>query len=153
VSTPELPTPETAAASLAEAVRAAAELAALLRDTPAGRIELTASGVRLDVRRHAAPEPAAAAEPAAEPPAADPGWTAVTAPLMGVFYLRPAPEEPSFVEVGHRVETGQQLAIVEAMKTMNPVLADRPGVVREIHVVDGEIVEFDQRLVSIEPVG
>ena len=75
----------------------------------------------------------------------------VVAPLMGVFFRAPAPDRPPFVAVAERVEIGQQIAVIEAMKLMNPVLADRAGVVREVHVADGEVVEFDQPLISIEP--
>jgi len=89
---------------------------------------------------------------AAEPsPPTDAGGTAVLAPLVGVFYRSPSPGAPPFVEVGQPVTAGQQLAVVEAMKMMNEVVAETAGVVREVHVADAEIVEFGQRLFTIAP--
>ena len=80
-----------------------------------------------------------------------PSGAPVRAPVLGVFYRRPAPGEPPFVEVGDVVESGQQVAIIEAMKLMNPVLADRAGTVTAIHVEDGSVVEFAETLITIEP--
>lgn len=105
----------------------------------------TAPAVAAVVPAGSAVAVAAPAEPAALPPAG----TEVKALLVGVFYRCPAPGEPPFVEVGDRVEAGQQLAIVEAMKMMNPVTADRSGVVLAVPAEDGEVVEFDQPLFVI----
>ncbi|WP_129666779.1 acetyl-CoA carboxylase biotin carboxyl carrier protein [Phytoactinopolyspora endophytica] len=74
----------------------------------------------------------------------------VCAPLVGTFYRRPSPEAEPFVEVGHVVEAGQTLAIVEAMKLMNEIKADRPGRVGAIHPGEGEMVEFGQVLLELE---
>lgn len=95
-----------------------------------------------------APAPAAAEAPAAEAaaPAAD---NAVLSPMVGTFYRSPSPEAPSFVEVGQTVRVGDVLCIVEAMKMMNQIEADRAGTVTAIHVENGEAVEFDQPLISI----
>jgi len=93
------------------------------------------------------------AQPAGPPPAQRPGQPAghdVTAPLVGVFYRAKSPGAPPFVEPGDHVSVGQQLAIVEAMKMMNEVVADRAGRVRQIHPPDGSVVEFGQPLVSLE---
>ncbi len=99
----------------------------------------------------AAPAPApapAAAEPApAATPAAD--ANAVLSPMVGTFYRSPSPDAPAFVEVGQAVRVGDVLCIVEAMKMMNQIEADRAGTVTAIHVEDGEPVEFDQPLVTI----
>ena len=96
----------------------------------------------------AAPAPAAASEPAA--PAAAPATdNAVLSPMVGTFYRAPSPDAASFVEVGHTVRVGDVLCIVEAMKMMNQIEADRAGTVTAIHVENGEAVEFDQPLISI----
>ena len=90
--------------------------------------------------------------PAAEPsPPTDAGGTAVLAPLVGVFYRSPSPGAPPFVEVGQRVVAGQQLAIVEAMKMMNEIVADRSGVIRAVHAEESAIVEFGERLFTLDP--
>lgn len=81
----------------------------------------------------------------------EPVGVPVTAPLVGVFYRAPAPNDPPFVTVGQRVAEGDQLAIVEAMKMMNRVSAPCAGTVREIHCDDGAIVEFGQPLCTIDP--
>jgi acetyl-CoA carboxylase biotin carboxyl carrier protein len=94
------------------------------------------------------------------PAGAEPGRAAsgeadhrVTAPLVGMFYRAPQPGAPPFVEVGDVVEPGQTLAIVEAMKLMNPIVADRRGQVVAIHAADGEVVEYDQPLLDLAPAG
>ncbi|MGV3001935.1 acetyl-CoA carboxylase biotin carboxyl carrier protein [Vibrio sp.] len=108
------------------------------------------------VQYAAAPAPAApAAAPAAsEPaaPAAAPVETGhkVLSPMVGTFYRSPSPEAKSFIEVGQSVQEGQTLCIVEAMKMMNQIEADKTGVVKAILVEDGQPVEFDQPLVVIE---
>ena len=99
-----------------------------------------------------APTPAAAEAPAAEaaaPTAAPVADNAVLSPMVGTFYRSPSPEAPSFVEVGQTVRVGDVLCIVEAMKMMNQIEADRAGTVTAIHVENGEAVEFDQPLISI----
>jgi acetyl-CoA carboxylase biotin carboxyl carrier protein len=73
------------------------------------------------------------------------------APTVGVFYRAPAPGAKPFVEVGDKVEKGQQVAILEAMKLMNRIEADRSGRVVDILVADGTPVEFDQPLVAMVP--
>ncbi|HEL1702136.1 TPA: acetyl-CoA carboxylase biotin carboxyl carrier protein [Streptococcus suis] len=74
----------------------------------------------------------------------------VESPLVGVAYLSPAPDKPAFVAVGDTVKKGQTLMIIEAMKVMNEVPADRDGVVTEILVVNQDVVEFGQGLVRIK---
>ena len=96
----------------------------------------------------AAPAEAPAAEPAA-PAAAPVADNAVLSPMVGTFYRSPSPEAPSFVEVGQTVRVGDVLCIVEAMKMMNQIEADRAGTVTAIHVENGEAVEFDQPLISV----
>lgn len=74
----------------------------------------------------------------------------ITSPMVGTFYRSPAPGKPAFVEIGQKVKAGDVVCIVEAMKMMNQVKSDVDGVVREIHMEDGQPVEFDQPLISIE---
>ena len=95
----------------------------------------------------AAPAPAAPA-PAPAAPAADTD-NAVKSPMVGTFYRSPSPEAPAFVEVGQSVRAGDVLCIVEAMKMMNQIEADRAGTVTAIHAENGEPVEFDQPLITI----
>nr|WP_314400832.1 acetyl-CoA carboxylase biotin carboxyl carrier protein [uncultured Aggregatibacter sp.] len=104
----------------------------------------------------AAPTPVAApAAPATAPaaPAAAPEEIAghkIRSPMVGTFYRSPSPEAKAFVEVGQTVKVGDALCIVEAMKMMNRIEADKAGVVKAILVNDGEPVEFDEPLIIIE---
>src|SRR3954453_8512588 len=81
------------------------------------------------------------------------GIGAVRAPLVGTFYASPSPGADPFVRVGDEGEAGQALGIVEAMKLMNPIVADEPGVVTEIFVGDTESVEYDQVLLYLRLTG
>lgn len=102
--------------------------------------------------------PVAAAPAASAPVAAAPAASAaaevsghqVRSPMVGTFYRSPSPEAKAFVEVGQSVKVGDALCIVEAMKMMNRIEADKAGVVKAILVEDGEAVEFDQPLIVIE---
>ncbi len=103
----------------------------------------------------AAPAPIApAAAPAAAPaPAADTGAASaghsVKSPMVGTFYRSPSPSSPPFVEVGQSVKIGDVICIIEAMKMMNQIEADRAGTIEAILVENAEPVEFDQPLFSI----
>ena len=77
---------------------------------------------------------------------------AIKSPMVGVLYLAPEPGAKPFVKVGTTVKAGDTLALVEAMKTFNPIKADVDGVVKEILVADGTAVEFDTPLIVIEQV-
>lgn len=98
----------------------------------------------------AAPTAAPAAATPAEAPAAEISGHQVRSPMVGTFYRSPSPEAKAFVEVGQTVKVGDALCIVEAMKMMNRIEADKAGVVKAILVNDGEAVEFDQPLIVIE---
>ena len=98
----------------------------------------------------AAPAVAPAAAAPAEAPAAEISGHQVRSPRVGTFYRSPSPEAKAFVEVGQTVKVGDALCIVEAMKMMNRIEADKAGVVKAILVNDGEAVEFDQPLIVIE---
>ncbi len=104
----------------------------------------------------AAPTAAAPAEPAAAPEPADveepdSGLAEVHSPMVGTFYRAPAPDAPPYVEPGDRVEKGQTVCILEAMKLMNELEAEVSGTVREICVENAEPVEFGQVLFRIDP--
>lgn len=96
----------------------------------------------------AAPAPAAAAapEPEKEP---EPSGHAIRSPMVGTFYRAPSPTSPSFVEVGQQVNKGDTVCIVEAMKMMNQIEADKSGTVEAILVENGQPVEYDQPLITI----
>lgn len=140
----------------AQAIR---ELAELLGETSLTEIEIEQNGLRLRVCRAATPPAAAvsvhapaAVVQAAETPAAKreghaPGT--VTSPMVGTVYVAPEPGAEPFVKVGDTVKEGDTLLIVEAMKTMNPILAPKAGTVTEISVRDAEPVEFGQALLAI----
>ena len=96
----------------------------------------------------AAAPPAVAAEPAAASAPAVNGH-AVASPMVGTFYRCPSPGAPAFSEVGQKVKEGDVICIIEAMKMMNQIEADKSGTITAILVEDGEAVEFDQPLVTI----
>ncbi|MDP6969685.1 MAG: acetyl-CoA carboxylase biotin carboxyl carrier protein [Gammaproteobacteria bacterium] len=97
----------------------------------------------------AAPVAAAPAPVAAAPAAPAIEGHAVTSPMVGTFYRSPSPGAGAFVEVGQSVKAGDVICIIEAMKMMNQIEADKSGTVTAILVDDGEAVEFDQVLVTI----
>ena len=102
----------------------------------------------------AAPAPVAPAGPASAPPASTATRSdllEVTAPMVGTFYRAPAPGEPSFVEVGSRINVGQTVCILEAMKLMNELESEVGGEVVEILVDNGTPVEFGQVLMRVKP--
>ena len=102
--------------------------------------------------QYAPPQPGAEVVPATAPvapvPAAVVGHT-VKAPMVGTFYRAPNPSSPSFVEVGQTVKEGEPLCIIEAMKLLNEIEADKSGVIKEILVQNGEPVEYGQPLFVI----
>ena len=137
-------------------------LAQLLEETGLTEIEIEHDGDRVRVARQAhavavpshvpasAPLEAAAraVDAAAVDPAKHPG--AVTSPMVGTAYLAPEPGARPFVEVGTRVQVGDTLLIVEAMKTMNQIPTPRAGTVIQVLVEDGQPVEFGEPLMIIE---
>ena len=99
---------------------------------------------------HYAPpaEPASATPTAVDSEPASKGH-AVTSPMVGTFYRSVSPGAAPFVEVGQKVKAGDPICIVEAMKMMNQIEADKSGVIEAILAEDGEPVEFDQPLITI----
>jgi len=92
---------------------------------------------------------AAAAMPAAAPAAPVVLGHTVKAPMVGTFYRASNPSSPAFVEVGQTVKEGEPLCIIEAMKLLNEIEADKSGVIKEILVQNGEPVEYGQPLFVI----
>ncbi|MBW2940094.1 acetyl-CoA carboxylase biotin carboxyl carrier protein [Zhongshania aquimaris] len=93
--------------------------------------------------------PVAAPAAAEVPKAAEPNGHIIKSPMVGTFYRSPSPSSPAFVEVGQHVKVGDVICIVEAMKMMNQIEADKSGVIEAILVDDAEPVEFDQSLITI----
>ena len=94
--------------------------------------------------------PAAPATPAAPAAPATPTGHLVRSPMVGTFYSSGSPDSPAFVEVGQHVNAGDTLCIVEAMKMMNQIEADKSGVIKEILAQNEDAIEFDQPLFIIE---
>lgn len=121
------------------------------------RISRAAHALSSQVQQYAAPAPAPAPAPAASAPAApaepaaapEPAGHLVKSPMVGSFYRSPSPASAPFVEVGQKVKKGDTVCIVEAMKMMNQIEADRDGTIGEIFAENGQPVEFDQPLFTI----
>jgi acetyl-CoA carboxylase biotin carboxyl carrier protein len=140
-----------------------------LGDSDIQEFRLEGDDFRLEIRRNlpgqaviapvmAAPVAAAAhvkpLDSASPPPAATSTRSdllEITAPMVGTFYRAPAPGEPSFVEVGTRINVGQAVCILEAMKLMNELESEVGGEVVEILVDNGTPVEFGQVLMRVKP--
>ncbi|MFG2100136.1 acetyl-CoA carboxylase biotin carboxyl carrier protein [Micromonospora echinaurantiaca] len=154
--------PDQADAVLAGLRRHARHLVAELAG-PVRRVRLRSGQTVLEVEWHGpapaagpppVPRPAATPTTPAGPPAAGgdgPARSTVRSPIVGTFYRAPEPGAAPFVAVGDLVRPGQVVGIVEAMKLMNEVTADRAGRVVEVLAEDGQPVEYDQPLVALEP--
>ena len=79
-----------------------------------------------------------------------PSYRTITSPMVGTFYSRPAPDKEAYVNVGDRVEAGQVVCILEAMKLFNDVEAELSGEIVEVLVADGDLVEFGQPLFHVK---
>ena len=86
---------------------------------------------------------------ASAPPSA-PALTPLPSPMVGVFYHSPAPGEPNFVEIGDRVERGQTIGLIEAMKVFNEITAEASGIVAEIPAGNGQLVETGMPLMLLK---
>lgn len=146
------------------------DLAKLIAETDLTEIEVAKGDLRIRVARNvtanvvvpqmAAPvapaayapataaAPAAIAAPAATSLADNPGT--VTSPMVGTAYRRPSPDAKPFIEVGSKVQAGDKLLLVEAMKTFNDIVAPRSGTVTAVLVEDGQPVEYGEPLLVIE---
>ncbi|PAT34736.1 acetyl-CoA carboxylase biotin carboxyl carrier protein [Vandammella animalimorsus] len=104
---------------------------------------LTAIAPAASAPQQEAAPPATAAAPAA-------AGASITAPMVGTFYRAPNPSADAFVEVGTQVKEGQIVCIIEAMKILNEIEADRSGTIKQILVENGQAVEYGQPLFIIE---
>lgn len=152
-------------------IRKVKKLIELLEESDIDELEIKEGEESVRISRHSnraqpvlaapavapAPAPAPVAAPAQpEAPAAAPAEPAPTvtghavkSPMVGTFYRAPSPGSAPFVEVGQQVKVGDVVCIVEAMKMMNQIEADKAGTIEAILVEDGEPVEYDQPLVTI----
>ena len=130
------------------------EIIKLLKDEGLTEITIAEGESRITVRREPGGLAGSAVPQAAPPlevqPAADDGSFTLTAPLVGTFYRRPSPEEEPFVRPGDVVEPGTTICIIEAMKVMNEIKAERAGRLVRALVDDGDPVEFSQDLFVFE---
>jgi acetyl-CoA carboxylase biotin carboxyl carrier protein len=139
------------------------ELASLLAETDLTEIEVAKGDLRIRVARTITASvtmpvaPAAQvghpvapilAESAAKPAGPHPG--AVTSPMVGTAYRKPSPDAKNLIEVGSRVEVGDKLLLIEAMKTYNEIVAPHAGTVTAVFVEDGQPVEYGEPLLIIE---
>ncbi len=146
------------------------ELIEMIRGSEISEIEVEREGSRIRIRLGQKPDvsqglaPAMpGAVPASEPagpaggateaalPELVPGQVVIASPMVGTFYRSPSPESPPFVEVGSSVESGQTVCIIEAMKIMNEIEAERKGRVLRILKEDKEPVEYGEPLFILEP--
>lgn len=149
-------------------IRKVKKLIELLEESNINELEITEGedSVRISrgvpmtayVPQALAPAPAMAAPLAPAPPpldaptepaSADLAGHLVRSPMVGSFYGAPAPGSPAFVSVGQKVASGDVLCIIEAMKMMNQIEADKDGTIGSILIEDGEPVEFDQPMFTI----
>jgi acetyl-CoA carboxylase biotin carboxyl carrier protein len=138
-------TPEPA--DLAQVREQVVELLARL-DRPPRTLHLRAGEVTLDINWDEG-APAVTAAPAAAAPAAADGTAYLRSPAVGVFYHAPEPGAEPFVSLGSVVRPGDQIGIVEAMKLMMPIEADRAGRIAAVVKGNGEPVEFDEPLFAL----
>lgn len=132
-----------------------------MEDAGLVEVELEVEGVKVRLKKggtaDTVPAPVLRA-PAAPPPPAVPataaspatGGLVMKSPMVGTFYRSPSPQSPPFVNVGEIVEEGQTLCLIEAMKLMNEIKAEKPGRIVKILAENGQGVEFDQPLFEFE---
>ena len=145
-------------------IRKVKKLIELLDESGIAEIEITEGEESVRISRYspnapvvaAAPAPIAVAAPVAAPAVAaavadpeDDGYL-VAAPMVGTFYAASSPGAAPYVQVGDRVNEGDTLCIIEAMKMMNQIEADASGVIKSIRVQNGEPVEYGQTLIVID---
>ena len=130
------------------------DLANLLRKTGLSEIDYEKDGLRLRVAAQVAAPIQVNTQPVAEtksePIQEEKPKNYVRSPIVGVVYLSPNPNAPTFVKVGDVVKVGQTLCMVEAMKTFNPVVAEKEGKIKAVLVESGAPVEYQQPLFEVE---
>lgn len=130
-------------------------LVALMEENELVNLEVSSDDEHISLTRHYdAPVPTMMAAPAAgvpapsaAPAASTKAGSVETSPMVGVFYAAPSPNDPPFVKVGQKVQAGDTLGIIEAMKIMNPLEATQSGIIDEILVDNSEVVQFGQPVI------
>ena len=131
------------------------DLIKLMNENDLCEIEVEFEGSKIKLRRGAegvVMEGSKVALPAGGVPAPEvdvPPSQTIKSPMVGTFYSAPAPDAESYVKVGSKVDVGQVVCIIEAMKLMNEIKSEIKGVISEIHGQNGEPVEFGQALFSV----
>ncbi|HVL23827.1 MAG TPA: acetyl-CoA carboxylase biotin carboxyl carrier protein [Thermomicrobiales bacterium] len=116
-------------------------------DLSTGDVTIRLRGASAGTAVAPAPHPVESFTPNA--PAAEPAGYVITAPMIGTYYSAPAPGEAPFVQIGDEVEVGQVIGIIEAMKIMNEIIADKAGVVSETLVENAQPVEYGSPLLRL----
>ncbi len=142
--------------ALTDAVR---ELVKVMRDGGIGQLEVRQGDLRIALKSASFVEserPRGEFVQVGQPSQAEPdvpedtSGHIVTSPMIGTYYAASGPNERPFVQVGDHVESGQTVAIIEAMKIMNEIVSERSGTVAEIFVHNGEAVEYGHRLMRLK---
>ena len=151
--------PSSAADEYSGLTGAVRELVKVMREGGISQLEVSRGDLRIALSVHASHAPATTVHVAPEvsgevaaalgEPATDDHVVVITSPMIGTYYASPAPGEPPFIHAGDPVEIGQTVAIIEAMKIMNEIIADHSGVVEQILVRDGEPVEYGHALLRL----
>jgi acetyl-CoA carboxylase biotin carboxyl carrier protein len=131
-----------------------AALAAVMTEHGLGKIQINVNGLRVVLSAPAANPPASAAtdvtdDDAAIVPNGSASGFVIASPMIGTYYTAPRPGDEPFVHVGDLVTAGQTVAIIEAMKIMNEIQAERGGIVDELLVSNGQPVEYNQPLIRL----
>lgn len=152
-----------------------AEIVRIIDSSSCDEVSLELEGTKILIRRNGAADPALSAAPAPQAQSGTPAQTRasdiqsgpakaedaseavapgdgdqVCAPMVGTFYIRPAPDEPEFVNVGTKVSPGTPLCIIEVMKLFTTIEASRAGTVKAVLATDGDMVEYGQPLFVLE---
>lgn len=143
---------------LSDVTTAVRSLVELMQANGLSKIDVTVGDVSIRLRAGGSRQEIVSVAPAPEVQIAPPAVLApapvgyvVTAPMIGTFYASSGPGEAPFVRVGDRIEAGQTIGIIEAMKIMNEIPADRGGIVIEIMVANTQAVEYGSPLLRITP--
>ena len=134
------------------------QLAAILNETGLTALEISEGETRIVLKKDPAPlaaMPAPVAQVSEAPAEPVPGVNfaeaaEIRAPMPGIFYSAPSPSAEPFVTVGSRVKKGDVVCIIEAMKLMNEITADRDGEIVDVCLQDGAIVEYGQALFKVD---
>ncbi len=129
------------------------ELIELMEEKDLANLELGSEENYIHLTRNVAvqtvalPQANTAVSAPSAPTPKTPSGKVETSPMVGVFYSAPSPNDPPFVKVGQKVEAGDQLGIIEAMKIMNPLEATQSGIIEEILVSNADVVQFGQPVI------